>query len=105
MAKRSNRYKQSVEKFDRAKLYPIDEAFGIRKKRGLSKVIESPYGFHIFKLEARIKAQEASFEDVREDIALDLERTRLEELRREWLRGLRRQADIRVNDKVLEALR
>ncbi|MCP4007518.1 MAG: hypothetical protein GY725_25340 [bacterium] len=84
----------------------FDEAFKLKKgKRALSKVIESPYGFHVFKLESRTKAKQREFQEVREEIVMELERQRLEELRREWLRGLRRDANIQVNDELLKTLR
>ncbi|MFI5314303.1 MAG: peptidyl-prolyl cis-trans isomerase [Myxococcota bacterium] len=71
----------------------------------LSPVIESPYGFHLFRVESRLPAHDATFDEVREKIALVLGEQTLEDLRREWVRGLRKNAEIRVNDRVLESLR
>jgi parvulin-like peptidyl-prolyl isomerase len=71
----------------------------------ISAVVESPYGFHIFRAEARHPAREAEFADVRERIELELERERLDDLRRDWLRELRRNADIQVDERLLEELR
>lgn len=82
----------------------FDQAFELRPSE-LSPVIESPYGFHIFRLEAVLPRQEPDLDVVREDIALELQELRLQELRREWLRGLRRRADVRVNEPLLEELR
>ena len=39
------------------------------------------------------------------EILLELEQRRLQDLRRDWLRTLRRTADIRVNERLLETLR
>ena len=82
----------------------FDRAFSL-SARGLSQVIESPYGFHIFKLESRIPQHEPEFSELREDITLELQQRRLEELRRDWLRGLRREAEIKLNEPLLEELR
>ena len=68
-------------------------------------MIESPYGFHIFKLESKIPQHELELSELREDITLELQQRRLEELRRDWLRGLRREAEIKLNEPLLEELR
>ena len=81
----------------------FDEAFKLRPG-GLSRVLESPYGFHLFRSEARIPAQEPDLGEIREQVRTDLEQERLAELRRGWLRGLRRNANIRVNQRLLETL-
>ena len=43
-----------------------------RARAQISPVIESPYGFHLFLVESRLPAHEASFDEVREKIALEL---------------------------------
>jgi parvulin-like peptidyl-prolyl isomerase len=81
----------------------FDSAFKLRTGK-LSDVIESPYGFHVFRLERKIPAQEPTLEEARDQIRADLEGRRLEELRRPWLRELRSQATVRVNEPLLGTL-
>jgi parvulin-like peptidyl-prolyl isomerase len=71
----------------------------------VSPAIESPYGFHVFLLEAVVPAREPGFEEVRAKIEAQLGQRHLEELRGEWLRGLRKNAEIKTNDSYLETLR
>jgi peptidyl-prolyl cis-trans isomerase C/foldase protein PrsA len=82
----------------------FDRAFELSQGR-VSDVIESPYGFHLFRLEARLPARDANFDEVREKISLLLSERHLDDLRREWVRNLRKNADIRVNDRLMETLR
>lgn len=81
----------------------FDRAFEIKPGK-LSDVFESPYGFHIFRVEERIAASKPDFESARQRIREELESTRMEELRREWLVALRREAEIEVNETALEQL-
>ncbi len=81
----------------------FDRAFEVEPGR-VSPVIESPYGFHLFLVVARLPAHEASFDEVREKIALELGERQLADLRREWVRSLRKNAEVKVNDRVMESL-
>ena len=48
---------------------------------------------------------EPELEDVRSRIAADLQTERLSELRRGWLRDLRKRSRIQVHERLLETLR
>ena len=81
----------------------FDRAFELEVGR-VSPVIESPYGYHLFLLVAKLPAHEASFDEVHDKIELELSDRQLNDLRREWVRSLRKSADISVNDRVMESL-
>jgi parvulin-like peptidyl-prolyl isomerase len=81
----------------------FDRAFRLEPGQ-LSPVIASPFGFHIFRVEEKLPAAEASLEEVREQLRNELEAARLAELRRDWLREIRASARIRVNERLLEQL-
>ncbi|MFQ5514381.1 MAG: peptidyl-prolyl cis-trans isomerase [Myxococcota bacterium] len=82
----------------------FERAFSL-KPGEISEVLESPYGFHILRLEERIPENEPVLDDVRERVRFELEREQLAELERGWLRELRRRANIQLNETLLETLR
>jgi peptidyl-prolyl cis-trans isomerase C len=82
----------------------FDRAFETEPGK-ISPVIESPYGFHLFLVEAKLPPHETSFDEAREKIAMELNERALDDLRRDWVRELRKKAEIKVNDRVLESMR
>jgi parvulin-like peptidyl-prolyl isomerase len=82
----------------------FDVAFKLRKGE-LSDVVESPHGFHIFRLERRIEEPPLDPEAHREKVREELRQERFVTLRESWARTLREKAEIRINEKALESLR
>ena len=62
----------------------------------ISGVVESPYGYHILKLDGKIPDKQISLNDMRSDILNVLLKKELEKKREEYLRGLRKKADIKT---------
>jgi len=70
----------------------------------VSRVVQSPYGFHIFKVEERINPRTLPIDEVREEIASKIFRERQESFFKEWLDSLKRQARITIFPENLEGI-
>ncbi|TNF48811.1 hypothetical protein EP232_02035 [bacterium] len=68
----------------------------------ISKVVQSPYGFHIFKVEKRIPPRTLPLEDVREEIRKNIFQVRQESFFQEWLDSLKKQAQITIYPENLK---
>lgn len=62
----------------------------------ISKVVKSPYGYHIFKVEDRIRPRVQKLEEVRDQIAAEIFQDRQEAYFKEWLESLKKQARITI---------
>ncbi len=69
----------------------------------ISEVIKSPYGYHIFKLEEKIEAQEISFEEAKSAIYKELERKKGEEAFQQWFNDLKKKSKIKINRTWLKS--
>jgi peptidyl-prolyl cis-trans isomerase C len=75
--------------------------FGL-PKGGISGVVKSPYGFHIFKLEDKRHAGKMGLDEVSKGIADKLRREREDARYKQWLKELRARTKFEVNYKALE---
>lgn len=75
--------------------------FGL-PKGGVSGIVKSPYGFHVFKLEETRRAGSIGFDEVSKDIALKLRRGKEEKRYKQWLKELRSRTKFEVNYQALE---
>jgi len=82
----------------------FDRAFQLEVGQ-VSEVIESPHGYHIFSIVEKMPPTEPELADIREELTAKLAHEKLMALRPQWLRDLRRSADIRVHDRMLETLK
>ena len=62
----------------------------------VSRVAQSPYGFHIFKVLGQEKAGGRTFADVKENVIADLRKRKEADAYRAWIDGLRAGAIIRI---------
>lgn len=75
--------------------------FGL-PKGGVSGVVASPYGFHIFKLESKRKAGRIPLTEASRDIAERLRQQKRDERYQRWLRELRNRTRFVVNYQGLQ---
>jgi peptidyl-prolyl cis-trans isomerase C len=71
----------------------------------LSDVVESEYGFHLFKIVERREAKMLSFEEARPEIEEKLKRLKSEEKYGAWFDQIRKDKKIEVNPSVLEKIK
>lgn len=70
-----------------------------------SKVVKSPYGFHIFKVLKRDKGHWIEFADVKDKIKMDLMKVKEEKEFRKWLDQLKSEAKIRIDEERLRQVK
>jgi peptidyl-prolyl cis-trans isomerase C len=88
--------------FSRGQMPPdFDQVvFSLRPGR-LSKVVESPYGYHIFIVEKKRPARRLEFSEVKEKILKKLKQEKQEQEYLAWLTELKSRAEIRINQAYL----
>jgi peptidyl-prolyl cis-trans isomerase C len=70
-------------------------------KGGISGIVKSPYGFHIFKLEDKRRAGIISLDEAYKEIAEKLRREKEDKQYKQWLQELRSRTKFEVNYKAL----
>jgi peptidyl-prolyl cis-trans isomerase C len=71
-------------------------------KGGISGIVKSPYGFHIFKLEDKRRAGRMGLDEASRGIADKLRREKEDTRYKQWLMELRSRTKFEVNYKALE---
>jgi peptidyl-prolyl cis-trans isomerase C len=75
--------------------------FGL-PKHGISGIVKSPYGFHIFKLEDKRKSGTISFDEASKEIIEKIRREKGDIRYQRWLKELRSRTKFEVNYQALE---
>lgn len=70
-----------------------------------SKVVKSPYGFHLFKVLRKEKGRWIEFGEVKDKIKADIAKGREEQEFRKWLDALKSEAKIRIDEERLKQVR
>jgi peptidyl-prolyl cis-trans isomerase C len=75
--------------------------FGL-SKGGISGIVKSPYGFHVFKLEEKRHAGRMGLDEVSKGISEKLQREKEDARYKQWLKELRSRTKFDVNYQALE---
>ncbi|MCB0218117.1 MAG: peptidyl-prolyl cis-trans isomerase [Chrysiogenetes bacterium] len=79
----------------------FDQAVFMLRPGRVSKVVASPYGYHLFLVEDIRQPHQVSFEEAREEIRERLRTDRMREVHDKWLHELRKQANIEFHAELL----
>jgi peptidyl-prolyl cis-trans isomerase C len=71
----------------------------------ISRIVKSPYGFHIFKLEDKRHAGKIGLDEAYKEIAIKLRREKEDRQYKQWLTELRSRTKFEVNYQALEPSR
>ncbi len=71
----------------------------------ISKVVHTPYGYHIFKVFKKSKGERISFSGVKKKIISDLKKEKEELEYVKWLKKLRSEVDIKINRDLLRKVK
>jgi peptidyl-prolyl cis-trans isomerase C len=80
---------------------PIDAAIFSLSVGAISKVIRSPYGYHIFKIIEK-KERGKEFTDIKAQVISDIKKQKEEQAYVQWLSHLRSQAVIKVDKDIVK---
>ena len=79
----------------------FDEVFSL-KVGERSKIVKSPYGYHIFKVEEKVEGKVREFDEVKDEIAHQIRKKKNDQIYYTWLSELREKAKIKINKQLLE---
>ncbi len=95
---------KSEEELEKAYSKPVAEAAFKLKPGETSGVVQAPQGLYILKFTGEQPELNRTFDQVKAQIANKLHREKRTKEFDEWLKGLREQAKVAVDDKALEAV-
>jgi len=94
-----------LETYRRGELPEVLEVLAFSAETGrVTGPVETPYGFHLVRVEETVPAQLSSLDDVREEIRTRLRQERQEREYARWVLGKVRESDIRVHESLEEAI-
>jgi len=77
-------------------------AFSLKKPGEISEIVKTTFGYHIIRLEERKPPRQLSFEEVREKIIEKLKEQKKQKALEDYLKKVKKQYQIVINEKLLE---
>lgn len=91
--------------FGRGKMIPEFEGAAFKLKQGeLSEPVRTQFGYHIIKITGRKHGQLVEYDKVKEIIHQRMVREKQKKVFEEWVAGLRKGANIKVNEDVFKSM-
>lgn len=92
--------------FTRGRMVPEFEqaAFGLKKKGELAGPVKTSYGYHIIRLLEHKPERQLSFDEVKEKLLADAEKTHKQKLQKELVESIMADPTIQVNLEAIEKL-
>jgi parvulin-like peptidyl-prolyl isomerase len=81
----------------------FDVVFALQEG-GISDIVQSPYGYHIFQVVAKRGQAELDFVQVKDQIRNMIMREEADKTFQDWLKSIKKQARITVNKSALEGI-
>ena len=79
---------------------PLDKTIFTMQINKISPIVQSSYGFHIFKVIDIQQAKESNFADVREDVITDMRLQKEESAFINWLEELKKKAVVKIEPDI-----
>jgi len=88
--------------FGRGEMLPEFEEVAFNLKKGeTSKVVKSPFGYHILKVTDKKEKRQKTFPEAKEEIEVILRQKQQREALEKWFKGLKDKAKIKINKEFL----
>jgi len=82
----------------------FEEVVFSMKPGQMSPVVETPYGFHVFKLEDRRRSVVPKFEEAKEEVVQELKSRRFESAYVGWMAELKEKSKVEVSEDFMDRL-